>query len=78
MASAALLGTQVRGYLGSGMRYCGSSGRFCGQAKRNNACLTPSAFLSEIAQRAPDGEIALEEIAAEIHQMRREKRSRRG
>ena len=45
MASAALLGTQVRGYLGSGMRYCGSSGRFCGQAKRNNACLTPSAFL---------------------------------
>jgi len=31
---------------------------------------------SEIAQRAPDGEIALEEIAAEVHQMRREKRSR--
>ena len=33
---------------------------------------------SEIAQRAPDGEIALEEIAAEVHEMRREKRSRRG
>ena len=32
---------------------------------------------SEIAQRAPDGEIALEEIAAEVHQMRREKRSHR-
>ena len=33
---------------------------------------------SEIAQRAPDGGIAIEEIAAEVHEMRREKRSRRG
>jgi len=33
---------------------------------------------SQIAERASEEEMPLEEIAAEVHQMRREKRSRRG
>ena len=32
---------------------------------------------SQIAQRAPENEMPLDDIAAEVHQMRREKRSRR-
>ena len=33
---------------------------------------------SQIAERAPEKEMPIEEIAAEVHRMRREKRSRRG
>jgi hypothetical protein len=33
---------------------------------------------SHLAERAPEEEMPIEEIAAEVHQMRREKRSRRG
>jgi hypothetical protein len=33
---------------------------------------------SQIAERAPEEEMPLEEIAAEVQRMRREKRSRRG
>jgi hypothetical protein len=33
---------------------------------------------SRIAERAPEKEMPIEEIAAEVHRMRREKRSRRG
>jgi hypothetical protein len=33
---------------------------------------------SQIAERASEEEMPIEEIAAEVHQMRREKRSRRG
>ncbi len=33
---------------------------------------------SQIAERAPEEEMPLEEIAAEVHQMRREKRRQRG
>jgi len=33
---------------------------------------------SQIAQRVPEEEMPLEDIAADVHQMRREKRSRRG
>lgn len=33
---------------------------------------------SRIAERMPEEEMLLEEIAAEVHQMRREKRDRRG
>lgn len=33
---------------------------------------------SQIAERASEEEMPLEEITAEVHQMRREKRSRRG
>lgn len=33
---------------------------------------------SQIAERAPEEEMPIEEIAAEVHRMRKEKRSRRG
>ncbi|MBI2358535.1 MAG: hypothetical protein HYY46_07985 [Deltaproteobacteria bacterium] len=33
---------------------------------------------SQIAERVPEKEMPLKEIAAEVHHMRREKRSRRG
>jgi hypothetical protein len=33
---------------------------------------------SKIAERAPEEEMPLEEVAAEVHQLRQEKRNRRG